>query len=350
MSILKILESINSESSRTGKIAIIKENKDNSLFTDVLQAALNPYTNFYIRKIPIYTAKGTNSLSWALDELKKLQNRELTGSAGIEHLRTILSSVTVDDAIVVERIIGKDLRCGASDGTTNVAIPGFVPEYPCLLARPYDEKNIKNIVYPAFSQLKADGLRANVIVKNGKVTTCGRSGRDIDLLGHLDADMILLASQYKGLSDDMFFDGEFVVVDANEKIVSRKVGNGIINKAIKGTISDNEARQVRFQIWDAFPLNEFYARKSELEYSSRFIHLTSFITKLVQSQDATAAFLSHGAFKFRLIPFKCVNSLEEAVIHFNEMLAAGEEGTILKNYCGLWEDTRSKHLVKFKSE
>lgn len=350
MSILQILESINAESSRTGKIAIIKTNQNNALFLDVLQAALNPYTNYHIRKIPAYVTKGTKPLEWALEQLKKLSERELTGHAGIDHLQHILGSVSAADATVVERIIGKDLRCGAGDGTTNVAIPGFVPEYPCLLARPYDEKNIKNITYPAFSQLKADGLRANVIVKNGKVTTCGRSGRDIDLLGHLDADMALLAAQYKGLADNMFFDGEFVVVDANEKIVSRKVGNGIINKAIKGTISDAEARQVRFQVWDAFPLEEFYARKSELEYSSRFIHLTAFITKLVQSQDATAAFLAHGAFKFRLIPFKCVNNLEEAVAHFEELLAAGEEGTILKNYCGLWEDTRSKHLVKFKSE
>jgi ATP-dependent DNA ligase len=54
--------------------------------------------------------------------------------------------------------------------------------------------------------------------------------------------------------------------------------------------------------------------------------------------------------KFWEIPFKEVNNLEEAVAHFNEMLAAGEEGTILKNGHALWEDTRSKHLVKFKAE
>ena len=28
----------------------------------------------------------------------------------------------------------------------------------------------------------------------------------------------------------------------------------------------------------------------------------------------------------------------------------GYEGTILKNYCALWEDSRSKHLVKMKAE
>jgi DNA ligase-1 len=45
-----------------------------------------------------------------------------------------------------------------------------------------------------------------------------------------------------------------------------------------------------------------------------------------------------------------VNSLEEAVWHFELLLSEGHEGTILKNYCALWEDSRSKHLVKMKAE
>lgn len=348
MSILQILESIGQVSARTGKIAIIEQHKSNQLFLDVLQAALNPYTNYYIRKIPSYDATGSQPLSWALTELKKLEIRELTGHAGIEHLRSVLCSISNDDAIVIERIIGKDLRCGAGDGTTNAVMPGFIPEYPCLLARPYDEKNIKNITYPAYSQLKADGLRANVIVKDGKVTLCGRSGRPIDLLGELDDDMLLLSKQYG--NTDMFYDGEFVVVDTNESIVSRKVGNGIINKAIKGTIGLEEAAKVRFQVWDAFPLSEFYARKSTETYDIRFENLSTAIIKVRASADFTAHVLTHGPLRFRPIPCKIVHSLSEAVAHFEELLAAGEEGTILKNFCGLWEDTRSKHLVKFKAE
>jgi len=357
MSILQILNLIEKESSRTGKIALIEANKDNELFKKVLQKALNPYVNFYVRKIPNYTFRFLSgpddkhqTLDWALDQLVKLEEREVTGHAAIAHLEYILGELNTEDATVVERIIGKDLRCGAADGTTNAAIPDFIPEYPCLLARPYDEKNIKNITYPAYSQLKADGLRANVLVKNGKVTSCGRSGRPIDLLGFLDADMLLLAATVMTDSQDMFFDGEFVVVDANEKIVDRKTGNGIINKAIKGTISDAEAKQVRFQVWDAFPLSEFYARRSKDTYKERFERLVDSVKRIESNPDKADRILGKGPFRFRLIPFEVVNSLEEAVKHFEKLLAAGEEGTILKNYCGLWEDTRSKHLVKFKAE
>ena len=259
MKILDILNQLEATTKRTEKIGIISANKDNATFMRVLKYALDPYMNFYIRKIPAYTATGGMSLHEALNQLNHLADRTHTGHAGIAHLQNILSSVDADDAIVIERIIGKDLRCGAADGTVNAVVEGFIPTYPCLLARPYDEKNIKNIVYPAFSQLKADGLRVNFIVKGGTVTVCGRSGRDIDLLGHMDELILFVAAQTGG---DCVFDGELVVVDKQGKILDRKTGNGIINKAIKGTISAAEAKQVRVQLWDLIPFAEFVAGKS----------------------------------------------------------------------------------------
>lgn len=355
MSVLKILEEIGSDTKRSHKLAVLERYKEDDLFMRVVKLALDPYVNFYIKKIPEYTFRFLESendkhkaLDWALDELSKLSSRELTGHAGIEHLSSILSELSPDDAIVVKRIIGKDLRCGVADGIVNAVVEGFIPTYPCLLARPYDDKNIKNITYPAFSQLKADGLRANALVKGGKVTLCGRSGRDIDLLGELDEDIQLLTVQYGNV--DMFFDGEFVVVDKNENVLDRKTGNGIINKAIKGTISKEEAALVRFQIWDAFPLEEFYNLLSKEVYEKRFNKLLKAMDQAKKTSDAIAHLLKRGPFRVRIIPYKIVTNLEEAISHFELLLGQGHEGTILKNYHAHWEDTRSKHLVKMKSE
>lgn len=343
MSILKILEDIGSDTKRGHKLALIEQHKNNDLFLKVVKLALDPYVNFYIRKIPEYTFRfldGANdshkTLNWALAELEKLSSRQLTGNAGIEHLRSILSELDSDDATVVRRIIGKDLRCGMADGIVNAVVDKFIPTYPCLLARPYDEKNIKNITYPAYSQLKADGLRANAIVDGHKVTTCGRSGREIDLLGHFDQPMIHLAAKFPW---PVVFDGEFVVVDEHETVIDRKTGNGIINKAIKGTITEAEAKMIRFQIWDAIPLAEFRDGKSVDTYKERFERLIQAIDEDFENWKP-----------YWVIPYKTVGSLPEAVAHFEQLLAQGHEGTILKNYSALWEDTRSKHLVKFKSE
>lgn len=348
MNILQILEEIGVDTKRSHKLSLIEKHKTNPTFLRVVKLALDPYTNFYIRKIPSYAATGKETIDWALVELEKLSNRQFTGNAGIEHLRGVLSNLSNDDATVVERIIGKDLRCGMADGIVNAVIKDFIPTYPCLLARPYDEKNIKNITWPAFSQLKADGLRVNMLVEGTKVSICGRSGRAIDLLGEMDEDFVNLGSKFGVPS---VFDGELVVVDENGKILSRKVGNGIINKAIKGTITAEEAKFVRAQLWDVIPLSEFHAGISTEEYKSRFTSLKAAIESCMPvGEDATVSKLKGATFKFWTIPTKVVNNLQEAEVHFNEMLEAKEEGIILKNYCALWEDTRSKHLVKMKSE
>jgi hypothetical protein len=348
MNILDILQEIGSDTKRSHKLALINKHKDNALFMKVVGLALDPYVNFYIRKIPDYDPKGGKPLDWALVELEKLSSRQLTGHAGIEHLRNILSNVSIDDATVVSRVIGKDLRCGMADGIVNAVVEGHIPTYPCLLARAYDSKNIKNITYPAYSQLKADGLRVNFHVDGSKISICGRSGRAIDLLGEMDAEFIELG---KEAGAAVVFDGELVVVDENGKLLSRKVGNGIINKAIKGTISIEEAKMVRAQLWDIIPADEFKAGKSSLTYRDRYITLSRIIEKLQpKGADALAAKLKGLTLKYWAIPCRVVVNLDEAQAHFEEMLSEGEEGTILKNFVGLWEDNRSKHLVKFKAE
>ncbi len=345
MSVYAILEELNSDSKRKFKLSTLETHKSDELLRMVINLALDPYINFYIRKIPAYSPVGTRSLLWALNELEKLSSREITGNAAIEHLKDILSNLNYEDAQVVERIIKKDLRCGVAASTVNSVIPQFIPEYPCLLARPYDQKSVANIKFPAYSQLKADGLRVNFIVdESGNVDIRGRSGREIDLLGYMSDEFSKLQSLY---GTGMVFDGELVVVDDKGAILPRKIGNGIINKAIKGTISEKEASMIRTQIWDAIPYNEFKQEKSKEQYKVRFTKLEE---KIKDYRDLYCT--GTGAKKeiFWLIPYKVVYTLAEATEHFAEMLAKGHEGTILKNYIGLWENTRSKHLVKMKAE
>jgi hypothetical protein len=334
---LKLLEEVGKDSARTHKISVLQKYQTNELLKKVLFLALDPYTQFYIRKIPKYKSKEIkHDLTSALRELEKLSSRELTGNAAIQHLTEILSTVHPDDAIVIERIIGKDLRCGAADATVNTVFENLIPTYPCLLARPYDQKNIKNIVFPAYSQLKADGVRANMLIEGKKVTVCGRSGKVMDLLGYLDSHGLGLGT---AAGMNCAIDGELVLVDKDGKILDRKTGNGIINKAIKGTISHEEAAQVRFQVWDIIPLDEFRKGLSSKNYAKRFEALQETLSK-----NTTDVHLSW------IIEHRTVRSLEEAEAHFQYLLSRGEEGTILKNFEGLWEDARSKHLVKMKAE
>lgn len=339
-SILSILEHIGSDTKRTHKLSVLTKYKDNLTLQRVIKMALDPYLNFYIKKIPKYISVPITDgyaympLETALDKLGALSNREVTGHAAINHLTSLLSSVSPDDAVVISRIIGRDLRCGIADATVNAVFKNLVPTYPCLLARPYSAENAAAIKFPAYSQLKADGVRTNALVNDGRIDICSRSGRAIDLLGALDGALHELQKLYGG---PLFLDGELVVVDASGNPIDRKTGNGVIGKAIKGTLTAIEAKFIRFQVWDAFPLSEFYSGVSSKPYKERFEALEKLL----------AGYSGH---EISLIPSKVVQNWDEAEAHFQQMLDSGEEGVIVKNYSGIWRDTRSEDLIKMKAE
>lgn len=310
----------------------------------VAQLALNPYVQFYIRKIPEYVTLGEDTrieLNTALDMLGNLSARMITGNAAIDYLSTILARLSKDDALVLERVIEKDLKCGCSDATINKIWPNLVPTYPVLLASQFDQKLIDQVEWPAYVQTKMDGMRFNAIVRYGKsVEFRTRNGKYIDIPSAMFSTAFLkLCDEYK---KDMVFDGELVAVDVAGKVLDRKTGNGMINKAVKGTMVEEEADHVRAMVWDAIPLESFERGQDDEPYQVRLgTLLTSF-----------AFFQQHGAFKHLVhaIDTVEVDSLHQAQKIFEEKLANGEEGIILKTRTGLWEDKRSKGLIKFKGE
>ena len=320
-------------SSRLEKEAILKKHHANETLKRVLFLALDPYTQFYIRKIPVYTPNLTERfampLSGALENLDKIINRDVTGNAAIQHLKNILESVVADDAKVIERIIEKDLKCGVSEATVNKIWPDLIPTYPVMLASGFDEKIMNKMSYPAYVQLKLDGMRFNAIVQNGKVDFRSRNGKSIDLLGNLEQEFLALAGELP-----VVFDGELIVREKSGVIMNRQKGNGILNKAVKGTISSSEAAQVEAVIWDLILLQHFKQGEFKLPYEHRF--------QILESLEMP--------WRVSLIENIEVASEDEAHHIFEEYFSKGEEGIILKDITKGWEDKRVKHQVKFKGE
>src|ERR1035437_6723844 len=116
MTILSILNELANEPSTNAKVEILKREKDNALLKKVFQSAYNPMLTYGIKKIPAYSNfKTNNDLNWGINCLSQLLNRNFTGNAAIDYLADLLSNVSGEDAIVLERIIDRDLRCGTSD-------------------------------------------------------------------------------------------------------------------------------------------------------------------------------------------------------------------------------------------
>jgi hypothetical protein len=336
MNINTFFENLASNSSRNYKIEQLTKNSDNETLREVVRLALDPFTQFYIRKIPSYeTSDKITSLQNAIGGLFELSQRIVTGNAAIEYLRMLLSSVSADDAKVIERIIQKDLKCGVQVSTANAVWGGLIKEYPVMLCSGYEQKLIDKVKFPAYVQLKMDGMRFNAIVREGKVEFRSRNGKEIQLLGNLEAEFTALAN---GI--DCVFDGELMVMDPDGyQFLDRQTGNGILNKANKGTISAKEAAMVHATVWDVIPYMYFVDGYCPTPYSTRFASVKT----LIDGQSSKNK-------KVWLVTSDIVNTLDEANEIFNKYLTQGLEGIILKDGSGPWEDKRAKHQIKFKGE
>jgi ATP-dependent DNA ligase len=340
--IYSIFEQLASDNSRLAKEAILIKNKSNGTLQRVFYLALDPFQQFYIRKIPEYTISNTSiTLDEALDQLDALNKRLVTGHAGIKHLTTILESLTEKDAKIIERIIAKDLRCGVSEATANKIWPKLISTYPVMLASGYDQRLVDKISFPAYVQLKLDGMRFNAIVRGQTVEFRSRNGREIIIPNKTFAvPFIKMAEHYK---QDMVFDGELLIADFAGKPVNRQTGNGILSKAIKGTMSETEALQVRATLWDSISYNSFKLGIDIEPYNIRMAKLSNAMSDMKHSNSQFGQYVD-------MVWTKEVTELSSAKTIFETFLAQGQEGTILKSKTGIWEDKRSKEQIKFKGE
>ena len=178
-------------------------------------------------------------------------------------------------------------------------------------------------------------MRAVVIVNGDQVQVKSRSGKDIQLHGEFDEHFKKLAQE-----QSMVFDGELLVLDDNGNPLDRKTGNGILNKAVKGTIAPEDARLVRMVIWDVIRYDGFArGHDNRMSMRDRFWALEMMMG---QAQQENA--------KYSLVESRAVNSYDEAQAWAKEVMANGHEGIILKNLDGMYESKRVNHQIKIKAE
>lgn len=320
--ILQILQKLSEHNARIDKEKILRSNEDNVLLREVFRLAYNPHIRFFIQQIPEYQHTSDDlSLDQVLNAIEtNFAGREITGNSARTALRVYLSNLPLEDARVVEMVIGKDLRCGVTGTTANKIWKDLIPEMKVMLA----DSDISRIKYPAVAQPKLDGLRAHITLNNGFCLIQTRNGKIIDDKGFF----------YPYLADLMkigeTWDGEIVCVRPyTDTFASRQESNGILNKAIRGTISEEEISRMRFNTWDIILEKVPYSERLQI-IKERFDSLT---------YDSTVAFPILG---------EIVHNYDEVVMLYNAAIKRGEEGLVVKNLNSFWKGTRSKDLCKIK--
>ena len=332
-----ILEKLENTNSQKEKIEILKTM--NEAQKRWFKMCYNSLITFGVKKIPEYTSESNSLDTMSIMDIleKEFVTREITGNAAIERLRDILSNAEEPEA--VERLIKRDARCSVNSTLLNKVFPNLIPEIPCMLAQPMNEKTLKNIKFPAFSQLKADGMRCIAFITSNNVRMFSRNGTEIICEPLKNTLMTIGQIEENLLSDNvtLMLDGELICYKDN-KLLDRKTSNGICNKVLKGTASENELNLIQMQLWDIVKIDSnTFSPLEDKSYEARLEDLYSILN-------------TNSCSKLEVIPTEVVNSMEEALEHFQKMLSQGLEGTILKNQDAKWSNTRSKDLVKLKEE
>lgn len=382
--ILKILNELDSTLKTKQKETILRKYADNELLKEIFRITYNKQIMFHVKKFPVVEGKpGTTPLSMAIESLKNdLATRNFTGNAARERLEDIVSSVNANDRDVLRRIINRDLECGTSVALANKVWKNLIPEQPQCLATPFSEKALKRIDYPAYSQLKADGARCMADLTDVGIRKVSRAGNEYTGLSDLDTSLQKIRDLLDG---DYVIDGELIYVpkgftlptepaipdiayssritdlsflmgDEPEVIktaiiedtvspeedakaeAKREQGNGIVNKSLKETISDEEQKCIVFQVWDLIPYDHYYVDKvSTIGYQDRLEKLTAVIKE-------------SGVTNIQVIPSRIVYNFAEAKKDYNDYRNDGKEGSILKNMNFFWKDSRVADQVKLKNK
>ncbi|CAL9964397.1 putative DNA ligase (ATP) [Vibrio phage 6E35.1a] len=336
--ILQILHQLAATTKRTEKEKILKGEVDNELLKRVFELAYSPNVLFNMKKVPEVMRQGVEPeefepLAIALERVyQALAVEQLRGKAAHTFVEHVLYELNEDDADVLRRVILKDLRTGCTGGTANKVWKKLIPEQPQMLASPYKEKLVDAILKNmAYAELKADGARcfAHVDADNN-VTFTSRNGKQYTGLLKIERAIQSMESQR------FVIDGELVYApNGLDAVEDRSTGNGIVNKASKGTISLAEQADIVFQVWDIIPEDVYFGVSDELNMPYR-------LRKQVLADRAM------GVEGIEPIPWDTVHTKEEASAIYNRYVAMDLEGIILKNPEALWENKRSKSLVKYK--
>lgn len=260
--VIKLFKQIQETSSLNDKKEIITKNKDNKLFKKCLRFLLdgNIVTGISSKKIKKKVAPSSELTPYYLsihstfeDVINYLMKNNTGKDEDIYEIQAFLSGHE-NNRDFYEQMITKKFRLGADEKLVNKCIPGLIPTFDVMLGTPIDKVKLKSDEWISISR-KLNGTRCAFV--GDKCMT--RQGKEYKGLDHIIRDIKAI-----GYSD-FFIDGEL--------LYKNKEGLSDSEAFQKGTgiamSKETDKTQLKFVVFDMFPLEEFWQGKSNLPYSQR---------------------------------------------------------------------------------
>jgi len=377
--IYDIIEELNLENGSNYKIDVLKKYKDNELLKRVLKMAYDRVAFTYgvsMKNIHAGSPENTNTLEWGLDILENnLATRKVTGNDAIGLLENTLEAMSETNAIIIEKIINRDLRINMGRSNINKVFKGLITKPVYMRCGIYTtDKTVdgklkkgtaSKITFPAIINLKADGTYREISKINDHTEAISRSG---EMYSYPKIEKTL-----SKMNEDGYLTGELTVIsndeimdrilpkiikedakngtniaeklqnnynkakkDGKEFILPRSIGNGLINSL------DVPHDNIVYEVWDFITPEDYTAaglkdkkNPPKITYKNRFETLK----KIVESLNDDS---------IRVIEHKIVNNLKEATDFTSEKMHEGLEGAILKDFDMLFKDGTSTGQLKMK--
>ena len=333
MKLHEIIAALAAETSTKAKSAILEKYKDNFDLKLYFKATLDPFINYWIRISDVPELSGINNLDAVTiqEVINNLNGRVFTGHAARDYVYGVMLSLTVEDQILLKNMVNRDANCKVAEGLVNKCWKNLIPEFPVMLADKYDAKTAKNVPEgqdKIIVQKKEDGGRvAIVVLPDSSVTVYSRNGNILETHGVFDATF----NQYPG----KVFDGELIAIDHDGKVLDRKTSGGYFNKAVRGTISLEEAEQLQAVLWDIISYDKWLVGFDSKPYNLRLAELMSCAYTMPINRVS-------------FIETEFVSTHEECQEFYARMLEQGFEGAMMKVATMPWEAKRSKLVLKLK--
>ena len=303
----QLLLLIASESKSSKKKAALMAYKGSSKLKNIFKYALDPFKKYYIKLMPGFSDAGVEIIgpdTWRM--LDDLASRRYTGADAKNRLFNHMGALKKSERILLKKIVKHKLSIGVAVKTVNQVWPGLISDKQVQKAEDWDPTKA---IYPCYGSIKLDGIRADY--HKGTFTT--RSGHTVSNLGHI-------AEYLNSLGEFTKWDGELIVPDRDFD-----TGSGIIR-------SEGNKMAVHYAVFDmpGLPFISLRSRYGLLSSKLEKYHPIATITP--------ASYLYH----------KELHNEEQVFIFYNQCLAYGFEGVMIKNPNAYYTAGRDFNWMKLK--
>lgn len=351
--VLNTLDEIAANSSRAEKERILGENINTPLMREVVKSAYDSFITYGVKPKQPKAANGSEVFQidtvWLWTIVHKLANRELTGGDAKTAIDEAFNRLDAKSAELFWRILNKDLRCGITAKTVNAVLPGTIPVFEVMLSKVYEEKRIKT--WPVGVEPKMDGMRAMILVKDGKARAFSRVGNHIPALDYLSDEIaqtvtnaIDATAKISEISDSKLADAYFRMLGGDSRnptvaIDCEAISNGdFYDGGLKR--KDEDATDVILHVFDAVPYRLLDAPEREIPLPFKLRR--RFAEFIVKSAPAGAP--------LRMTNLRYAQSHDEIMKITEDHWRNGLEGSMVKLLDGHYVKTKGHIWMKIKKE